>query len=208
MNTSHKSVRLDSWSHSIQQANIISPEKNYLPVLWDNSNPQPKLLNIHFFVTRVTPPFPPNFRTACMIYVTTHGDNQQWKTEKRYWSKKQVLRHINQASDRNRTNIRRPKVTGIEYSTVAPFINKPITYLQHMNKSARKTKIIFHPNDFLFATYLIWNSINRLLFYSPQCELYPKTYFLVIHGETTKYRGMLGDMVSITWPKTTNMRLS
>ena len=41
--------------------------------------------------------------------------------EANYWHKKQEIWRINQVSDRSRNGIGRPKLTDIDYDTVAPF---------------------------------------------------------------------------------------
>ena len=62
-------------------------------------------------------PPPPNFCTARTLSMATNGSNQWWNTEERYWS-------INQGSEKNRTEIGRPKVINIDYNTVAPSDNQ------------------------------------------------------------------------------------
>ena len=46
---------------------------------------------------------------------------EYWKTEGVFWHKQQVIHSINQGSDGNRTEIRRSKVTNLDYNTVAHF---------------------------------------------------------------------------------------
>ena len=53
--------------------------------------------------------------------MATNGDNLRWKMEEIYRRKKQVFLRIKQGSDGNWTEIGRPKVTEIDYNTLAPF---------------------------------------------------------------------------------------
>ena len=50
-----------------------------------------------------------------------NGDNLRCNIEGKYRRKKQVIYCIKQRSDRNWTGTGRPKVTDIDYNTVAPF---------------------------------------------------------------------------------------
>ena len=50
-----------------------------------------------------------------------HTLPEQWNTEERCRHKNQGIRRIKQVSDRNWTEIRRPKVTDIYYNMVVPF---------------------------------------------------------------------------------------
>ena len=48
---------------------------------------------------------------------------EQWNVEEVYWHKKQGIWRIKQGLDLNWNEIGRPKVTKIDYNTVAPFYN-------------------------------------------------------------------------------------
>ena len=75
-----------------------------------------------FLATCGTPPYPPSFvHHTCAI----HGNKQRkqmMKKKERYQSKTQGFWRINLVLNRNRTEIRRLKVTNIDYNKVAPFI--------------------------------------------------------------------------------------